>query len=109
MSGAYSEMYPVYHTASEEKTVDELQALLQRRGGISRLQMYGQPGDTLWLRTENGVECCALLERVSNRKAGSYMKLNVKMEEYYRYYLADLGFYYAENTDNRINYGFWSS
>ena len=22
-----------------------------------------------------------------------------------KYYLADLGFYYAENTDNRINYG----
>lgn len=33
-------MYPAYHTASEEKTVDELQALLQRRGSISRLQMY---------------------------------------------------------------------
>ena len=22
-----------------------------------------------------------------------------------KYYLADLGFYYAENTDNRVNYG----
>jgi transcriptional regulator with XRE-family HTH domain len=33
-------MYPAYHTASEEKTADELEALLRRRGGISRLQMY---------------------------------------------------------------------
>ena len=34
---------------------------------------------------ENGhVESCVLLERVSNRKADSYVKLNVKMEDYYR-------------------------
>lgn len=31
-----------------------------------------------------GIETCALLERVSNRKADSYVKLNVKMEDYYR-------------------------
>ena len=30
------------------------------------------------------VESCVLLERVSNRKADSYVKLNVKMEDYYR-------------------------
>ncbi|MCR5129367.1 MAG: 23S rRNA (uracil(1939)-C(5))-methyltransferase RlmD [Lachnospiraceae bacterium] len=30
------------------------------------------------------VECCVLLERVSNRKADSYVKLNVNMEDYYR-------------------------
>ena len=30
------------------------------------------------------VEVATLLERVSNRKADSYVKLNVKMEEYYR-------------------------
>ena len=30
------------------------------------------------------VEVAALLERVSNRKADSYVKLNVKMEDYYR-------------------------
>ncbi len=29
-------------------------------------------------------ESCVLLERVSNRKADSYVKLNVKMEDYYR-------------------------
>ena len=33
---------------------------------------------------ENDVESCVLLERVSNRKANSYVKLNVKMEDYYR-------------------------
>lgn len=33
-------MYPAYHTASEEKTVDELEELLLRRGSVSRLQMY---------------------------------------------------------------------
>jgi len=30
------------------------------------------------------VESCVLLERVCNRKADSYVKLNVKMEDYYR-------------------------
>lgn len=33
-------MYPAYHTASEEKAVDEIEALLQRRGSILRLQTY---------------------------------------------------------------------
>ena len=36
------------------------------------------------LLNENDVESCVLLERVSNRKANSYVKLNVKMEDYYR-------------------------
>jgi hypothetical protein len=36
------------------------------------------------LLNENDVETCVLLERVSNRKADSYVKLNVKMEDYYR-------------------------
>jgi 23S rRNA (uracil1939-C5)-methyltransferase len=30
------------------------------------------------------IESCVLLERVSNRKADSYVKLNVKMADYYR-------------------------
>ena len=30
------------------------------------------------------IETCCLLERVSNRKADSYVNLNVKMEDYYR-------------------------
>ncbi len=33
-------MYTAYHTVSEEKTADELEALLQRRDTISRLQLY---------------------------------------------------------------------
>ena len=30
------------------------------------------------------VECCVLLNRVSNRKADSYVKLNVKKKDYFR-------------------------
>ena len=37
------------------------------------------------------VESCVLLERVSNRKADSYVKLNVKMEDYYRIKAAEGG------------------
>ena len=36
------------------------------------------------LDNSDSVESCVLLERVSNRKADSYVKLNVKMEDYYR-------------------------
>ena len=38
----------------------------------------------LSLDNQNHVEVATLLERVSNRKADSYVKLNVKMEDYYR-------------------------
>ena len=38
----------------------------------------------LSLDNSNSVESCVLLERVSNRKADSYVKLNVKMADYYR-------------------------
>ena len=44
----------------------------------------GSEGDTIRLLKQNTVESCVLLERVSNRKADSYVKLNVKMEDYYR-------------------------
>ena len=37
------------------------------------------------------VEVATLLERVSNRKADSYVKLNVKMEDYYRIKDAESG------------------
>ncbi len=37
----------------------------------------------LFPKTQN-IESCVLLERVSNRKADSYVKLNVKMADYYR-------------------------
>ena len=44
----------------------------------------GSEGDTIRLPKHNTVESCVLLERVSKRKADSYVKLNVKMEDYYR-------------------------
>ena len=44
----------------------------------------GSEGDTIRLLKQNIVESCVLFERVSNRKADSYVKLNVKMEDYYR-------------------------
>jgi site-specific DNA recombinase len=44
----------------------------------------GQLADTVMLTKKSTVESCVLLERVSNRKADSYVKLNVKMEDYYR-------------------------
>jgi len=36
------------------------------------------------LDNSDSIESCVLLTRVSNRKADSYVKLNVKMEDYYR-------------------------
>ena len=45
---------------------------------------YDAEGGGKVLLNENDVESCVLLERVSNRKANSYVKLNVKMEDYYR-------------------------
>ena len=44
----------------------------------------GQEGNEIRMPDKNTVESCVLLERVSNRKADSYVKLNVKMEDYYR-------------------------
>ena len=40
--------------------------------------------DTILTISSRHVESCVLLERVSNRKADSYVKLNVKMVDYYR-------------------------
>ncbi len=45
---------------------------------------YDAEGGGKVLLKRNDVESCVLLERVSNRKADSYVKLNVKMEDYYR-------------------------
>ena len=41
----------------------------------------GQEGNEIRMPDKNTVEVAALLERVSNRKADSYVKLNVKMED----------------------------
>ena len=46
------------------------------------VEMVPEMAIRLFSRTT--VESCVLLERVSNRKADSYVKLNVKMEDYYR-------------------------
>lgn len=63
-------MYPAYHTASEEKTADELEALLQRRGGISRLQMYRKRlgMSQLELAERSGVNLRTLQEYEVGRK-----------------------------------------
>ncbi|MBR3039792.1 MAG: hypothetical protein IKI20_03935, partial [Lachnospiraceae bacterium] len=45
----------------------------------------GQTIEEIRWDKENTVETCVLLERVSNRKADSYVKLNVKMEDYYKF------------------------
>ena len=61
-------------------------ATLARDLKLFRLRGY-QPsrirGVDMFPQTEH-LESCVLLERVSNRKADSYVKLNVKMEDYYR-------------------------
>ena len=44
----------------------------------------GQEGNEIRMPDKNTVEVATLLTRVSNRKADSYVKLNVKMEDYYR-------------------------
>ena len=48
------------------------------------MPVQGREIKSLPLESESTVESCVLLERVSNRKADSYVKLNVKMEDYYR-------------------------
>ena len=50
----------------------------------SRLLSVRQEIKNLPLESESTVENCVLLERVRNRKADSYVKLNVKMADYYR-------------------------
>ena len=63
-------MYTAYHTASEEKTADELEALLLRRDSISRLQLYrkrlGMTQQELAVRS--GVNLRTLQEYEAGRK-----------------------------------------
>jgi 23S rRNA (uracil1939-C5)-methyltransferase len=69
----------VYISCDPETMARDLGILTeQKRYKVKRIQ----PVD-MFPFTEH-VESCVLLERVSNRKADSYVKLNVKMEDYYR-------------------------
>lgn len=63
-------MYPAYHTASEENTVDELEELLLRRGSVSRLQMYRKRLGLSQqeLSERSGVNLCTLQEYEVGRK-----------------------------------------
>ena len=55
--------FPVYYNGAETQEVDL--------------------SDSGW-DYQRSLESCVLLMRVSNRKSDSYVKLNVKMEDYYR-------------------------
>lgn len=69
----------VYISCDPETMARDLGILTeQKRYQVKRIQ----PVD-MFPFTEH-VESCVLLERVSNRKADSYVKLNVKMADYYR-------------------------
>ena len=62
-------------------TTDTLVEMFPHTDGI--LDMFPHTGD-IHNGVSGHVESCVLLERVSNRKADSYVKLNVKMADYYR-------------------------
>ena len=68
----------VYISCGPESLARDLE-ILRKNGYV----MQGAWPYDLFCMTEH-VEVAALLERVSNRKADSYVKLNVKMEDYYR-------------------------
>ena len=68
----------VYVSCNPETLARDLKAFIKKKYKVKKIT----PVDMFpW--TEH-VESCVLLERVSNRKADSYVKLNVKMEDYYR-------------------------
>ena len=68
----------VYVSCNPETLSRDLKSFIKKKYSVVKIT----PIDMFpW--TEH-VESCVLLERVSNRKADSYVKLNVKMEDYYR-------------------------
>lgn len=75
------EMQPdriVYVSCDSATLARDLKILCEKDYQVEKWQCYDQFPHTVH------VESCVLLERVSNRKADSYVKLNVKMEDYYR-------------------------
>ena len=68
----------VYISCNPATQADDLQYLTKHGYKVRKIKPFD-----LFPWTEH-VESCVLLERVSNRKADSYVKLNVKMEDYYR-------------------------
>lgn len=68
----------VYVSCNPETLARDLKAFIKKKYKVKKIT----PVDMFpW--TEH-VESCVLLERVSNQKADFYVKLNVKMKDYYR-------------------------
>ena len=68
----------VYVSCNPETLARDLKAFIKKKYKVKKIT----PVDMFpW--TEH-VESCVLLERVSNRKADFYVKLNVKMKDYYQ-------------------------
>ena len=68
----------VYISCNPKMLVQNLQTAAEAGYKIAYLKPYDNFPMT------SHIESCVLLERVSNRKADSYVKLNVKMADYYR-------------------------
>ena len=68
----------VYISCNPKTLVQNLQTAAEAGYKIAYLKPYDNFPMT------SHIESCVLLERVSNRKADSYVKLNVKMADYYR-------------------------
>ena len=69
----------VYVSCDSATLARDLKILCEEKYELKAWQCYDQFSRTVH------VESCVLLERVSNRKADSYVKLNVKMEDYYKF------------------------
>ena len=70
------DLFPRTHKGKNRCVLRKKHALINSREPLLKSDIN--------LEQSSHVESCVLLERVSNRKADSYVKLNVKMEDYYR-------------------------